>query len=301
MTRYLVRKKLDTKAGFPRFKAANRWHSIHLRQYGKSRDVWLENGRLRVPGKLGKSIKIKQHRPLEGLPKTAHLVLRADGKWYVLVVCNLGETSADTDKSAAIGLDLGLKAFIVDSDGGTIENPRCYRRSQKKLRRKQRALCRRKKGSNRRKRAARSVAKMHLKVARQRKDFLHKTAKKYADNYGRIVVEDLRVSGMVRNHRLARSILDASWAKFIEILEYKAESAGARVVKVPARFTTQTCSNCEELVPKALGIRTHVCDCCGHIEDRDVNAAKNILKAGMRPSERNAKGCLERAPSSPLL
>jgi putative transposase len=69
----------------------------------------------------------------------------------------------------------------------------------------------------------------------------------------------------------------------------------------PARFTTQTCSNCEELVPKALGIRTHVCDCCGHIEDRDVNAAKNILKAGMRPSERNAKGCLERAPSSPLL
>jgi putative transposase len=308
LRRCIARKELGQKVGFPRFKSANRWHSIHLRQYGKSRDVWLDDRagrgpRLRVPGKLGKTIKIRQHRPLEGVPKTVYLKLRADGKWYVLIVCKLGDVPPQTTvDEPAIGLDVGLKVFLADSDGRTVTNPRHYQRSQKNLRRAQRKGCRRKKGSKGRKKAARAVAKTHLKIARQRKDFLHKTAKRYVDDYSRIVVEELNVFGMIKNHTLAKSIHDASWAKFVEILEYKAESAGAQVVKVPAHFTTQACSNCGELVPKSLSVRTHICTSCEHVEDRDVNAAKNILdRARAGPSEGNVKGCLERAPRSRLL
>jgi putative transposase len=298
--RYIARKELNEKTGFPRFKSANRWHSIHLRQFGRGRDAWLEDGRLCVPGKLGKSIKIKQHRPLEGTPKTVHLVFRADGKWHALIVCDLGEAPTAKD-GPAVGLDVGLKVFLADSNGETVENPRHHRRLQKKLRREQRKMCRRKKGSKRRKKAAREVAKTHLKIARQRKDFLHKVARRYVDEYSTIVVEDLNVVGMVKNRYLAKSIRDASWSKFVEILESKAEEAGSRVVKVPARFTTQRCSNCGELVPKPLFIRTHVCTSCGYVGDRDVNAAKNMLLAWAGPSRRNVADCRERAPRSCLL
>ena len=196
---YLARKKRGERVGFPRFKSANRWHSIQLRQWGKRRDVWVEDGRLRVPGKLGKSIKLKQHRPLEGKPKTAHLMLRADGEWYVLIVCDLGDPPLTSVDNPDVGLDVGLNVFLADSEGNTVGNPRCYRKSQKKLRKAQRKICRREKGSKRYKKAARSVARTHLKIARQRKNFLHEIAKIYADNYGCIFVEDLNISGMLRN------------------------------------------------------------------------------------------------------
>jgi len=198
-------------------------------------------------------------------------------------------------------LDVGLKVFLADSNGETVENPRHYRRSRKRLRRKQRALCRREKGSKRRKKAAREVAKTHLKIARQRKDFLHKTARRYVERYGTIIVEDLKVANMAKTHHLSASIHDASWARFVELLGSKAEEAGSRVVQVAPRFTTQACSNCGQLVPKSLSVRTHICTSCGYVEDRDVNAAKNILRAGMQPSERNVTGCRERAPRSRLL
>jgi putative transposase len=123
-------------------------------------------------------------------------------------------------------------------------------------------------------------------------------SKCYADNYSEIVVEDLNIEGMVKNHALAKSVHDAGWSKFIEILEFKAESAGARVTRVPAHFTTQQCNSCGELVPKSLSVRTHVCTSCGYVEDRDVNAAKNVLRAGARPLERNVKDYLERVPRS---
>ena len=172
LKRFLHRRELGQKVGFPRFKSPNRWH------YGSGRDVFLdsETKRLHVPKKLGGRIKVKRHRPLEGTPKTAHLVLRADGHWYALIVCDLGEAPEKRDGSA-VGLDVGLRVFLADSEGERVENPRCYRRSQKNLRRAQRKLCRRKKGSNRRMKAARHVAKRHLKIARQRKDHAHKTAR----------------------------------------------------------------------------------------------------------------------------
>jgi putative transposase len=127
------------------------------------------------------------------------------------------------------------------------------------LRRKQRQLCRRKKGSRRRRKAARNGAKTHLKIKRQRRDFLFKTAKPYAEGHARMCVEDLNITGMLQNHHLAKSIADASWGTFFEILEDKAARAGHQVIKVPARFTTQKCFKCGALVPKSLSVRTHIC------------------------------------------
>ena len=299
LRRFVARRRGKEQAGFPRFKSANRWHSITLRQWGK--DVRLEEGRLRVPKKLGKSIKIKQRRPLEGEPKMACLKLRADGKWYAMVVCNLGDALPQRADGPAVGLDVGIKVFIADSESNMVEDPRYYRGSQSKLRKAQRKMCRRKKGSKRRKKAAQAVAKRHLKIARQRKDLMHKTARRYVEAYGTIVVEDLNVAGMVKNPHLAKSIADAGWSRFMKILEQKAESAGARVIKVPACFTTQQCSRCHELAPKPLSVRTHTCPHCEHTEDRDVNAAKNILRAWTGPSEPNVTGRCERAPRSRLL
>src|SRR5437588_6523729 len=146
LKRFLAAKELAIPdVGFPRFKKPNRWHSIQLRQYGTSRDVWLDadHKHLHVPAKIGKSLKIKIHRHLEGTPKTVHLVHRADGHWYALIVC---ETEPQTEHAPvdcahpAIGIDVGLKSFLTDSEGNTVPNPRFYRTSQRTLRRKQRRM-----------------------------------------------------------------------------------------------------------------------------------------------------------------
>ena len=136
---------------------------------------------------------------------------------------------------------------------------------------------------------ARSVAQTHLKIERQRRDFHFKTAKHYADAYATIVVEELNIQALARS-RLAKSILDASWGAFLNILTYKAGSAGGQVIRVDARYTTQRCSRCGELVQKSLPVRTHICPCCNYVADRDVNAARNILQAGAPPSGTLATG-----------
>jgi putative transposase len=294
LKRFLQMKDLGVPVGFPRFKMPNRWHSIQLRQYAAHRDVWLdEDGKhLHVPARLGRLLTIKVHRPLQGTPVTAHLVLRADGHWYALIVCETAPQDAVADahpvqaecEHPAIGLDVGLKVFLADSEGGLVENPRHYRRGQKRLGYGQRTVCRRKQGSHRRRKACRQVACKHLKISRQRRDFHFKTANQYAEQYSRICVEDLNVAGMAQNHHLAKSIHDASWSAFLGILEDKAARAGHQVVRVPARFTTQKCSRCGEYVQKSLSVRTHICPSCGLVEDRDVNAARNILRAGAPPS-----------------
>ncbi len=282
LKRFLAAKQNNIPGiGFPRFKKPNRWHSIQLRQYGKDCYLHEDKKHLIVPKKLGHFLKIKLHRKIIGVPKTCHLVLRADGHWYALIVC---ETEAHTEHTPGtcehpdIGIDVGLKVFLADSEGHTVPNPRFYRTSQRTLRRKQRQLCRRKKGSKRRRKAARSTAQTHLKIARQRRDFHYKTAKQYAERYHVIAVEDLIILNMVQNHSLAKSIMDASWGAFLAILSEKAERAGHAVVRVNPRFTSQKCFKCGEIVQKSLSVRTHICPFCGYIADRDVNAAQNILK-----------------------
>jgi putative transposase len=297
LKRFLAAKELGLpNIGFPRFKKPNRWHSIQLRQYGTSRDAWLDadNKHLHVPAKLGKLLKIKLYRPTLGTPKTVHLVHRADGHWYALLVCETEPRTEHLQKTCEhpdIGIDVGLKSFLTDSEGNTVENPRFYRTSQKTLRRKQRQLCRRKKGSKRRRKAARNVAKTHLKINRQRRDHHFKAAKPYAEGYHRIAVEDLAILNMVKNHHLSKSIMDASWSAFLAILTAKAENAGHCVIRVNPRFTSQMCNKCGEIVQKSLSVRTHICPCCGYVADRDVNAAKNILlQAGARPSGTDSAG-----------
>jgi putative transposase len=290
LKRFLAAKKQNIPGiGFPRFKKPNRWHSIQLRQYGKDCYLHEDKKRLIVPKKLGHFLKIKLHRPIEGTPKTVHLVLRADGHWYALIVCEaLPQTEhlPSTCTHADIGIDVGLKSFLTDSESNTIENPRFYRTSQKTLRRKQRTMCRRKKGSHRRRKASKNVAKTHLKINRQRRDHHFKTAKPYAEGYHRIVVEDLAICNMVKNHHLSKSIMDASWGQFLALLEAKAESAGHQVIRVNPRFTSQKCHQCGEIVQKSLSARTHICPFCGYVADRDVNAAQNILSlAGAPPSD----------------
>jgi putative transposase len=278
LRRFLFAKEQGERCGFPRFKGGNRWHSIHLRQFTKGKDAWLDGRFLRVPSKIGKAIKIKMHRPLEGSPKTCHLVLRADGHWYALIVCETGPPPpCEPCGHPAVGIDVGLRAFLTDSDGRTVENPRFLLDSFTKMTRKQRVLSRRVKGSRRRRKAAKAVARLHLTIGRRRRDFHFKTAKPYAERFGTIAVEDLNVKGMVRNHHLARAFVDASWSAFVDILEAKAESAGHRVVRVPAHFTSQKCSRCGAMVPKSLSVRTHICTSCGYVADRDHNAARNIL------------------------
>jgi putative transposase len=282
LKRFLAAKKLGiADVGFPRFKKPNRWHSIQLRQYGKDCYLHEDKKHLIVPKKVGHFLKIKLHRPIEGTPKTVHLIHRADGHWYALIVC---ETEPHIEHLPSgcnhpdIGIDVGLKSFLTDSEGNTVENPRYYRTSQRTLRRKQRTICRRKKGGQRRRKAARSTAQTHLKIHRQRRDHHFKVAKQYAESYHHIAVEDLQITNMVQNHSLSKSILDAGWGQFLAILSNKAESAGHQMIRVNPRFTSQKCSQCGEIVQKSLSVRTHICPFCGYVADRDVNAAKNILK-----------------------
>src|SRR6266704_6115737 len=196
LKRFLARKELAMKVGFPRLKKGNQWHSSQLRQYGKDCYLHEDQKHLIVPKKLGHFLKIKLHRPIEGMPKTVHLVHRADGHWYALLVCEIKPATSHEPTECshpAIGLDVGLTVFLADSEGHTVENPRFYRTSQKALRRKQRTICRRKKGSHRRRKAARSTAQTHLKIKRQRRDFHFKTAKQYVERYQVIAVEQLSI------------------------------------------------------------------------------------------------------------
>lgn len=271
--------------GYPRFKHADRFKTVEFPSYGDGCRL-KENGRLYIQH-VG-HVKVKLHRPVEGEIKTVS-VKRSCGKWYVIFSCDLGDAPEATGDGPAVGIDLGLKAFLVTSSGASVEPPRYYRKAQKKLRRAQRSLARKRKGSNRRGKARHRVAKLHEKVANQRRDFHHKEARKLVDRHSLIAVEALNVKGIART-RLAKSTHDAGWAQFVNILSYKAEEAGTRVVAVDPRNTTQACSSCGALpeVRKKLSDRMHVCP-CGYVADRDVNAARNILSLGRSDQARTQR------------
>jgi putative transposase len=264
------------KPGYPRFKSEGRFRTVEFPSYGDGCRL-KDNGRLYLQN-IG-HIKVKLHRPVEGTIKTVS-VKRACGKWYVIFSCDLGDASEVTAEGPAIGIDLGLKSFLVTSDGKSIKPPRYYRESQRKLRVAQRSVSRKKKGSGRRRKARERVARLHEKTANQRRDFHHKQARKLVETHGLIVHEAFNIEGIARS-RLAKSIHDAGWASFLNILSYKAEEAGAKVVAVDPRNTTQACSSCGAMpeVRKTLSDRPHVCP-CGYTDDRDVNAALNILSLG---------------------
>ncbi len=180
----------------------------------------------------------------------------------------------------AVGVDVGLKEFLTTSFGKTVPVQQVYRKAQNHLARQQRKLVRLELGSNRHKKQQNFIARIHQRLGRQRKDFHYNVSHKLVKNYDLIAVEDLNIRGLART-KLAKSILDAAWGKFITILESVAVKCGVRVVKVNPHGTSQNCSSCGTKVPKTLSIRTHECPKCRCVLDRDENAAINILNRAL--------------------
>ncbi len=274
---FFRRSRAGDKAGYPRFRGQGRYHTVEFPSYGDG--CRLKDGRVYFQH-IG-TVKVKLHRPVEGTIKTVSFTESA-GHWYVVFSCELPDTETPPSTNPAVGIDLGLKAFLTTSDGEQVAPPQFYRKAQAKLRRVQRHLSRCKRGSNRRKKAATQVAKLHSHVANQRRDWHHKTALALVQQYGVIAHESLNVKGIART-RLAKSTHDAGWTQFVGILGQKAECAAVTMIAVNPRNTTQACSSCGCLpaVPLTLSDRVYHCASCGHVADRDVNAATNIKRLGL--------------------
>jgi putative transposase len=242
------------KAGFPRFKGENRYHSFTFKEYGNG--ARLENGFLAL-SKIGR-ISIYRSRPLDGTPKTVTVTKEADG-WYVAISCAEVPIHPLPPTGQETGIDLGLASFATLADGTMIHNPRCYRTAEAYLRRCQRRVARRKRGSNRVRKAAKLLARAHQRIRNQRLDFHHKVARKLVRQFDTIYYEDLRVRNMMKNHHLAKSVSDVGWRRFLTILTFKAAGAGKRVVAVEPAYTSQKCSGCGRVVSKGLSVRWHHC------------------------------------------
>lgn len=265
------------KAGFPRFKGRNRYHSFTFKEYGNG--ATLDNGFL-VLSKIGR-LHVHWSRPLEGTPKTVTISKEADG-WYVAISCADVPVQPLPATGQETGIDLGIEAFATLSDGTRIFSPGSYRTAERALKTAQRRVSRRNKGSNRRRKAVTLLAKAHQTVRRQRADFHHKTALALVRANDVIYHEDLQVRNMAQNRHLAKSIQDAGWSAFLAILNFKAANAGRTVQAVDPAFTSQTCSGCGVVVHKGLSVRWHSCPECGTSLHRDHNAAKNIERRGQR-------------------
>jgi putative transposase len=281
---FFRRVKAGEKPGYPRFKGPGRFDTVEFPSHG---DGCRFHGK-RVYFQGVGTVKVKYHRPVQGTIKTVSFKREA-GRWFVVASCDVGDAPPLATDRPEVGIDLGLTSFLVTSDGERVETPHFARRAQAKLRRAQRALSRCQRGSNRRRKVRERLARCHVKVVNQRRDFHHKVAKRLVDRYGTIYVEALNVAGLGRT-RLARSVHDAGWAQFLAILAAKAEGAGVQVVAVDPHNTTQACSCCGCLpdVRLTLSDRVYRCASCGHVEDRDLNAAKNILRRGHRRQELTA-------------
>jgi putative transposase len=217
---------------------------------------------------------------MEGTFKFARLVLRPSG-WYLQCICET-EPQPLPKNEHAVGLDMGLRYLVVDSNGHVMPNPKHAKKCAKKLAQAQKKLAHCKKGSHRRQKAKKQIARIHERIHNQRKDTLHKASHHYVKHYQTIAFEDLRPANMVQNHCLAFAIADASWGIFRHYLESKAEHAGRQCIAVAPHSTSQQCSQCGEYVHKSLSVRTHVCPHCGYMADRDENAARNILQRGLQ-------------------
>ena len=263
--------------GFPRFKGRDHFDSVTFPSYGDG--IRLADNRLRVQH-VG-TVRTKIHRSVDGTVKTATLKREAD-KWFVVLSCDLGDVVVAPSTLPAGGIDVGLEAFLTTSDGQRIGNPRYQKAELPKLRRLQRATSRKKKGGRNRRKASRRVRVLHARVRNLRHEHHHQVALKLIRLYGLIGVESLSVSNMLKNHSLARAISDAGWAGFVNVLRCKAERAGAEVVAVNPRGTSQECSGCGVVVAKTLADRWHTCPDCGLSLHRDENAARNVLARALQ-------------------
>ena len=275
----------EPSVGFPKFKSKHKCRWSYTTDNNND-SVRFDRNRLKLP-KIG-YVKVIEHRPYEGRIITATISHERSGEYYVSVLCEIEPLQALPVTEKVIGVDLGLHDLVVCSDGTRVEAPKQFRKSEQLLAKRQRVFSRTQKGSNGHEKARLKVSRCHQKIKNQRNDFLQKLSTKLIRENQVICLEDLSVKGMERNHKLAKSVMDASFARFVSMLEYKAEWYGRKVIKIDRFYpSTQLCNGCgyrNESIKglKGLKFREWICPECGEVHNRDLNASRNILREGLR-------------------
>ncbi len=280
---FFRRIKAGEAPGFPRYKGRNRFKSIEYTYGDGCKLRQNEHGRKSFYIQNVGEIRLCYHRAIPVEANIKHAVIKGDnGRWYVCLMLELPNPQERlTQTGNQVGVDVGLKSLAALSTGELVENPRWLRANLGKLRCLQRHAARQVKGSKRQCKTFQQIAHLHEQVANQRTDYLHKFSSRLVIENDLIAIENLSLGFMNRNGHLSLSSHDAGFGLFRQMLEYKAESAGIQVVAVNPCNTTQACSRCGSLVPKDLSVRVHHCPACGLVLDRDVNAARNILKLAL--------------------
>ena len=270
------------RASYPRFKSRGGRQSAEFTRSGfRYRDGRLLLAKMSVPLAFAWSWPDTDPASLD--PSTVTVSRDPCGRWYVSFAVDVPDPAPLPAAGAAVGVDLGIRHFAVTSDGTKIANPRSLARRERSLARYQRRLARCQKGSANRAKARAKVARAHRKVRASRADFLHRTSARLVRDHDVLVIEDLAVKNMLRNRSLAKAISDCGWGEFRRQLQYKAARAGRRLIVTDRWYpSSKTCSACGHLLAELpLGTRAWQCPSCGTRHDRDVNAAKNILAAGL--------------------
>ena len=271
----------EKRAGFPKFKSKHGKQSIQYPQ-----NVKIVDGNVKLPGNIG-IVKAKIHRLVEGKIKTVTVSKTPSGKYFASILTEVDGENPVVSQGKIYGIDLGLKHFAVVTDGDKVskyDNPKHLDKHEKNLKRKQKKLASKVKGSKSRNRYRKVVAKVYERVSNSRQDFLHKLSYKLASDSQAVIVENLHVRGMVRNHKLAKAISDVGWGTFTNFLAYKLERKGGKLIEIDRWFpSSKLCSNCfHQIGEMPLDIREWTCPHCPASHDRDANAALNIRAEGIR-------------------